>query len=350
MNRHYFLWIILITIASVLLIFYSMWEGAKPSAPPLKTALSHSQPPFKSYISGVGVVEASSDNISIAAPVNRLVEKVAVHVGQEVKKDEVLFTLENLDLQAELASKRVELEIAKAKLQKMEELPRQEDLLSAEASFKRTQVALEQAKRQFELVQSLQNSRALSGQEIDRRQYSYEEAQARLQEAQASLNKVKAGAWKPDLEIASLEIAQAKTNIERVQAEIERTIIRSPIDGKILQLKIHEGESPLATNDFLIVGNTDEIFLKVSINQFDAPYFHPAASAVAFLRGNSHIEFELEFIRLVPYLVSKQNFTNDIMDKADTRVLQVIYRIKNSDHHLFVGQLMDVFIEAEIPS
>jgi multidrug resistance efflux pump len=327
-----------------------MWKSAKPQPPPPAITTLHPLAPFKSYISGVGIVEASSNNISIGAPVNRIIEKVLVHIGQEIKKGDVLFTLENQDLQTDLAARKLDYEIAKAKLQKMEDLPRPEDVATAEAALKSARVGLEQAQNQYDMVQALQDSRALSQQEINRRRFSYEQAQAHFQEAQANLNKIKAGTWKPDLEIAFLGIQQARVSMERVQADIDRTIIRSPIDGKVLQIKIHEGESPIAVKDLMIVGNTDEVYLKVSINQFDAPYFRSEAPAVAFLRGNAHIEFALEFVRLVPYLVSKQDFTNDISDKSDTRVLQVIYRIKNSDHNIFVGQQMDVFIEAEFPS
>lgn len=350
MNRHYFFWVLLITVLCVLFTFYSMWQTVKPPTPP-QLITPHPRAPFKSYISGAGVVEASSDNISIGTPVNRIVEKVFVHVGQEVKKGDVLFVLENQDLKSDLNSRKVDYEIAQSKLQKMEALPRQEDVSAAEAALKSAQIELDQAKSQFDMVQGLQNSRALSQQEINRRRFSYEQTQARVQEAQANLNKVKAGAWKPDLQIASLEIQQAKTSIDRVQADIQRTIIRSPIDGKVLQIRIHEGESPAsASGPLMIVGNTDEIYLKVSVNQFDAPYFRPGSPAVAYLRGNAHTEFPLEFVRLEPYLVSKENLTNDIRDKVDTRVLQVIYLIKNKDHHIFIGQQMDVFIEAEFPS
>lgn len=349
MNRYYFLWVILITLLCVFLIFYSLWETAKPPAAPEVTPL-HPLSPFKSSISGVGIVEASSDNISIGAPVNRLVEKVLVHVGQEVKKGEVLFTLENQDLQAELTARKIDDKIAKATLKKMEEIPRREDVDAAEAAFKSAQIELNQAQNQYEMVQALRDSRALSQQEINRRRFSLNQAQAHMQEVQANLNKVKAGTWKPDLAIAALQVEQAKASVERVQAEIERTIIRSPIDGKVLQINIHEGESTAAVNQLMIVGNTDEIYLKVSINQFDAPYFRPEAQAVAFLRGNAHMDFALKFVRLVPYLVNKQNFTTDITDKTDTRVLQVIYRIEHTNHAIFVGQQMDVFIEAEFPS
>ncbi len=348
MNRHYFFWVIGITIASVALIFYSMWKTAIPPSPP-PLMMSYPVPPFKSSISALGIVEASSDNISIGVPINRIVEKVLAHVGQSIKKGDLLFALENQDLVAELSERKINYEIARAKLKKMENFPRKEDLDSAESSLKVSEIALEQATSQYEMVQALRDSRALSRQEIKKRKFDYEEALAQYQNELSRFNKIKSGTWKPDLEITALEAKQAQASVERIEAEINRTLIRSPIDGKVLQVNIHEGESPASLKNLMIVGNTEEVFLKVSINQYDAPYFRPKAPAVAFLRGNSQMEFALEFVRLLPYLVNKQNVTSEITDKSDTKVLQVIYRIKNEDHNVFVGQQMDVFIEAKFP-
>jgi multidrug efflux pump subunit AcrA (membrane-fusion protein) len=352
MNRRYFVWIVLIALVGLALTFYSMWQSIKPPPLPMREQLSPIPlPPFKSYISGVGIVEASSENISIGTPINRIVSRVPVTVGQEVKKGQVLFELENQDLQADLNSQKVTYEIALAKLKKLEALPRPEELEATEAALRSAQVELNQAKNQYDMVQGLQDSRALSQQEINRRRFAYEQAEANFQQAQANLNKIKAGTWKPDLQIAYLETLQAKASVDRIEAEIERTIIRSPIEGKVLQIKIHAGEYPATVQGpLMIVGDTDEMFVKVSINQFDAPYFRSDAPAVAFLRGSGRVEFSLEFVRLEPYLVSKQNLTNEITEKVDTRVLQVIYRIKNRNEKIFVGQQMDVFIEAEFPS
>ncbi len=352
MSRHYFFWIVLIALLGLFLTFYSMWQTIKPPPPPqIQQNHSPALAPFKSYISGVGIVEASSSNISIGTPINRIVDQVPVTVGQEVKKGEILFQMENPDLQADLITRRVAYEISLANLRKLEALPRPEDVAAAEATVRSAQVDLNQAKNQYDRIQGLQDSRALSQQEINRRQYAYEQALAKFQQAEASLNKIKAGTWKPDLHIAELKTEQAKAGVERIEAEIQRTIVRSPIDGKILQIKIHQGEFPAnIQGPLMIIGDTDEMFLKVSINQFDAPYFRSDAPAVAFLRGSSRIEFPLEFVRLEPYLVSKQNFTNEVTEKIDTRVLQVIYRIKNRTENIFVGQQMDVFIEAEFPS
>lgn len=287
MKRNYFFWILFITFFCMCLIFYSMWSKKESSLEPnVESMSSHPQVPFHSYISGVGVIEASSDNISIGVPVNGIVEKVAVSAGEVVKKGEILFSLENQDLQADLKAKRVDYEIAQAKLQKLQAMPRQEDAAAASALLKNVRLEVEQTKNLYESVQELGDSRAMSLAEINRRRFGYEQALARLQEAEANEEKIKGGAWKPDLDIAFLEVEQAKTSIGRVEAAIQRTIIRSPIDGKVLQIKIHEGESTAgAKGPLMIVGNTEKIYLKVSINQFDAPFFPSRCAGSCLFKG-----------------------------------------------------------------
>lgn len=350
MNRNYFRWILIAAGVSLILIFISMWSNNQTGK---EAAQFTPHPiPFKSYISAVGVIEASSNNIFIGTSVNRIVDKVYVTADSKIKKGEPLFKLEDQDLQADLNTREIAYKIALAKLEKLQALPRADDLASAEANLRKSEIDLNEAKSQFERVQGLQDTRALSQQEISKRRFNYQQAEAQFDQAKANLNKIQEGTWKPDLEIAKLEVLQAKANIERIQADIERTVIRSPIDGIVLQLKIHEGELPSnvsAKGPLMVVGDTEEMYLKVSVNQFEAPYFHSESPAVAFLRGNSKIEFPIKFVSLEPYLVNKQNFTNEITDKVDTRVLQVIYHITKEDQNIFVGQQMDVYIKAEFP-
>jgi multidrug efflux pump subunit AcrA (membrane-fusion protein) len=347
MNRKYFYIILSVVVFCVILIYIVMLQTSRIK-PPDEKVIPHPEAPYKSYISGVGIVEPSSENIFLSAQPGRLIDKVLVTVGAKVKKNEILFRLEDRDLEAELEMRQASYENSIANLQKLESLPRIEDLSSAEAVFKSAGVQLSEAKLQYEMVQGLGDKRAISKDEINRRRFGYEQALAKWEQAQAELEKIKAGTWKPDLEIARLQVKQSKASVDQVKTEIQRTIIRSPIDGTVLQIKIHEGEFPSSGTSAMIVGNTEEMNLRVNINQFDAPYFRPDNPATAFLQGDSHLKFPLEFIRLDPYLVNKQDLTNDVMDQVDTRVLQVIYRIvKNSDHQIFVGQLMDVFIKAQ---
>ena len=119
-----------------------------------------------------------------------------------------------------------------------------------------------------------------------------------------------------------------------------------------MQIKIHEGELPpadVANSPVMIVGDVDKLYLRVSINQFDAPFFQPDSPSIAFLQGDASQKFPLEFVRIEPYMVQKQEFSNQVSETVDTRVLQVLYDIKDVNKHVFVGQKMDVFIETHYP-
>lgn len=335
---------------SILFIFFSMWSDATLPQDEEVATPQPSSTPYSSYIAAVGVVEPSSGNVFIGAPVNRIVEKILVTVGQKVRKGDLLIQLDDRDLQADLKVKQIEYEKATAQFQKLKEFPRPQDLASAEATVKTAQIELAQAKSQYEMVQGLRDIRAMSRQERERRQFLYQQAQTNLLKAQNQLEKIKQGTWKPDLDIAQLEMEQVKADVERIKAEIERTQVHSPIKGTVLQIKIHEGEFPSSESlrtPLMIIGNTDEMHLRVSINQFEIPRFRQNAPAIAYLQGDRTEEYALQFVRVEPLLIPKQNVTNDITDRVDTRVLQVIYNIKPKEKPLFTGQQMDVLIKAD---
>lgn len=347
MRRNFFIVVVILALLSLFLIFFSLLREIDA---PLKKEMTTPPPqaPFHSAVAGVGIIEPSSGNINIGTPLNRIIEKVDGAVGQKVKKGDVLFQLEDRDLQAELLVQLAAYKNALAKYQRLEAFPRSEDVKEAELAVQIYKSELNLAKNQYEMVQKLPDPRAISEEEKNRRYNNYQQAEAKWQEAVIKLDKIKAGTWKPDLEIAQTEVQQAKANFNRVKTEIDRTLIRAPIDGTLLQVNIHEGEFPPVDTfsmPMMVLGDIEELQLRVSINQLDIPYFQPDAQAVAFSQGDRHYKYPLEFVRVEPFLVGKQNLTNEITEKVDTRVLKIIYKIKKDGHPLYVGQQMDVFIE-----
>lgn len=351
MDRHYFLIVVFVALGCLFLIFYSLWkeiEAPLTKEAPIEPPLA----PFNKYISGVGIVEPSSGNIFIGVPVNRIVEKVAVVAGAKVKKGQLLFELENRDLKAAQQEQEYAYQSAIAKYDRLKRFPRPEDFSTAKGELDSAKIAMEEAQKQYEMVQKLIDPRSISGEEKTRRHANFLQAESKFHQARANFEKVKKGTWGPDLEVAKIEVDQAKANLDRTKADLERTIIQSPIDGTILQIKIHDGEAPPLdsnVNPTMIIGNIDELYLRVSINQLDIPYFNKNSPAVAYLQGDSKRQFTLEFVHVEPYLVTKQNLTNEITEKVDTRVLQILYRIKEPDQRLFVGEQMDAFIQANYP-
>src|SRR5277367_5407722 len=100
MNRNYFLVIVFIALLSLFLIFFSL--GREINTPITKPVNPAPFAPFESYISAVGIVEASSENIFIGSSLNRAVTHVFVQAGERVNRGDVLFRLEDRDLKADL--------------------------------------------------------------------------------------------------------------------------------------------------------------------------------------------------------------------------------------------------------
>jgi ABC-type sugar transport system ATPase subunit len=56
--------------------------------------------------------------------------------------------------------------------------------------------------------------------------------------------------------------------------------------------------------------------------------------------------YPLESVRVEPFVVPKRSLTGEGTERTDTRVLKIIYALDRANEHVFVGQQLDVFIEA----
>src|SRR5215469_7857649 len=120
-----------------------------PKNPP---AEPFSPPPaaeFHNKIGAVGMVEASTENISVSLPVPGLVTNVYVKAGDEVHKGQRLFSLDDRDVRAELALRESNLSLVKARLARLEAAPRSEDIPPAEARVHEAEAQLSDAQVQL---------------------------------------------------------------------------------------------------------------------------------------------------------------------------------------------------------
>ena len=64
------------------------------------------------------------------------------------------------------------------------------------------------------------------------------------------------------------------------------------------------------------------------------------------LKGRPEKEFTLSFVRVEPFVIPKRSLTGQSRERVDTRVLQVIYALDAKGRQFYVGQQLDVFIDA----
>ena len=158
-----------------------------------------------------------------------------------------------------------------------------------------------------------------------------------------------AGTWKEDIEVARAEVRLAQSQVEAIRTNLERLIVRAPMDGEVLQLNLRLGQyAAFAWKEPMIVlGDIHRLHVRVNIDENDLPYFSVGSEAVATLKGRPRVRFPLKFVYVEPYVIPKQSLTGYNSERVDTRVLQVIYELpEERAMDVYVGQQMDVYLKA----
>lgn len=288
---------------------YSVVQGNQPM-PIAQPVAQPANSPFPAFIAGAGIVEAKSQNIAIGTPLGGIVQQVLVKVGDKVTAGTPLFRLDDRETLAELGMRKADLAKAKA------------GVGEAEASVTDTKTLLG-------LVEAVTDRRAISTEELDRRRNAHLIAKARLESARA-------------------QVLQAEAAVAAVQTTLDRLVVRAPVDGLLLQVNIRPGEfaqASLNLTPLMVLGNLEQLHIRVDIDENDAWRFNKDGKAVAYLRGNRQFKTDLKLAWVEPYVVPKKSLTGDSTERVDTRVLQALYSFDRASLPAYVGQQMDVFVE-----
>jgi multidrug efflux pump subunit AcrA (membrane-fusion protein) len=202
-----------------------------PTDPPAPPAVSD----FADTVAAVGLIEASTENIWVGTPLGGVVQRVFVTAGQTVRRGEPLFELDTRQFHAELAVRERAVAVTQARVHMAE--ARVDDL-----------------QRQFEFVEQVKDRRAISAEESTRRRSAVETAKAELDEVRS-------------------EIAAAESQVRSVQVDLDRSVVRAPVDAEVLQVKVRVGEfAPAAAtaNPLILLGRSKPLHVRVDVDENEA--------------------------------------------------------------------------------
>ena len=347
-KRNKYLILVLSIVSISFAIFMIVFTSRSPPVPEITFPPPSS--PYPHFVAGVGLIEAASENINIAAPFFETVSDVYVTAGDKIKKGDVLFQLNTETLQKSLEEARANLEVAISNYHMLLEKPRKEEVPPLIAETKRSENVYKDEKLRYELFESVKDKNALSLDELHQRYYAKKIAKAQYDKTQKDLELLEAGAWEEEIKVAQKQIEEAEAKVQYAVTQIQRATVTAPIAGEVMKVNVRvgQGSDPTGRNFPLILfGNFDTYNLRIDIDEDDAWRFEKDAKATAFVRGNSQLKVELQYVRTEPYVIPKQSFTGDPTERVDTRVLQVIYSFQKKDMPVYAGQIMDVFIEAK---
>src|SRR5215470_15452285 len=206
-------------------------------------------------------IEPASQEVELATSMTGVLREVLVGEGETVRKEQILAVLENSDLEAELARTEAVLRLKEAELRRIENGSRQAERDEAAATVKETEAVLSNAASELERRRAMFLGGSIPREEFEQAQRDYSVATARHAAAVQRYALINDPPRSEDVEIAEAELKAATAARDSAKAMLDKTFVRSPINGTVLIIHRRPGEllSTYAETPIMTVGDISQL-------------------------------------------------------------------------------------------
>lgn len=340
-------------------------------------------PPQQVKVVALGRIEPASRVIDVATAEAGRIDRLEVEKGDQVQAGQVLAYLDTYDVRraerdvaaSELAEARAQLaaettlgnsqvQEASTRVSQIDE-PQQAAIAAQQSAVESLQAELSVAEIDLARFQALNESGAISRQELDRQQATVNSLRADLGNAQATKQRLEQ-ARLSDIRNAQAQVVSARAtttrdqvasrvdsaaqNLALAEAQLARTIVRSPQAGQVLDIFAYPGEavSP-ADGPILALGDTSQMVVVAEVYETDIGLVEVGQPATITSRNGAFSETLTGTVSEIGLQIAK----NDVLDddpaaNADARVVEVRVQVDQSDAVAALTNLqVDVAIDIE---
>ena len=279
------------------------------------------------FIAAGGCVEPASEARELAATVvGRLT--MTVGEGDHVSAGDLIAEVENDDLKAQLAAAEAT-QIARAnELARLKAGARVQEIAEAKAAVREAEAVAVHARTNFERQSALGMKQIVSQEDVERAQADRDAAVAHRDLLAERLALLVAPPRYEDVGIAQANLDKAKEDARAIKAAIEKTLIRSPIDGAVLKLSRKTGETVTYLPPTLIatVGDTRRLRVVADVDQADWAHITPGMTAWVTADAFSNTRFRGTVSRRGEQAGTKKCVSDNPEERVDTKTVEVADR------------------------
>ena len=266
---------LLVVVAAIFIgTFIFLYQKSKPKTTVYETVTPEIADLEKTTVA-TGKVEPR-DEVLIKPQISGIISEVYKEAGQTIKQGEV---------------------IAKVKV-----IPELGQLNSAESRVRVAEISTAQAETDHERIKKLYNDKLISREDYEKSEVEIKKAREELQTAKDALEVIKEG-------------------ITKNSASFSSTLIRSTIDGLILDVPIKVGNSVIMSNTFndgttiATVANMNDLIFKGKIDETEVGRIHEGMPVKLTIGALQNLTFDAELEYISPKGV-EENGANQFEIKA----------------------------------
>jgi len=273
-----------------------------------------------------GRVEPRSGQIRVGATASGRITDVMVRVNDRVVEGEVLLKLDDVEARARLVAADAELAARKRERDAQPATAGREDLRKAEDGVFAAERAVMNAR--FELDDMLAAART-SGDGTSQARKRLSDARDRLKQEQASFAVAQAKGGVPGPNRFEAGVTAARADVSMAEALLDKTRVRAPTSGTVLQLNAKIGEIAAPSPELVLAAIGDVSVLRVRAEVDEADVSKIKVGQRAVIRSNSYPgqEFEGKVTELAPLLAMPRMGSRGARRPTDVEVMEVMIDI-----------------------
>ena len=250
---------LLLAIAGIL---YAWQPWKKTESGPQYRLAKLERGPLSAAVTASGTLSALI-TVQVGSQVSGQIRDIRVDFNSEVKKDQVIARLDPETFESRVTQAEADLKAAESAA----EVARG-NLAVRQAEVGKARIALDDANRNLERKRALVKQNFISAAELDT-------AQAAVDTAREQLNLVQADLAVAQAQVASAraQVAQRQAGLKQARLDLDRTIIRSPVDGVVISRNVDVGQTVAASFQapvlFTIARDLRQMEVNVAVDEAD---------------------------------------------------------------------------------
>jgi HlyD family secretion protein len=296
-----------------------------------------------------GNIEAGNKE-EIMLPTQQKVIEIYAKKGQKVNSGDPILKIDTTDYEYQLKKYELALSLAASNLNRLQDGSRNSDkkvlenaVKQAELSVKSSEANYNEAKRKYEQIKVLYENGAASGNEyeialkaMNDAKNQHELSVIQLSDALNSLNDFDINR-NDQITDQRNQVESSKADIENIKDKIEKSTIKSSINGTIVQLDAKPDQYPTAENNTIVIYDLSKYKVTIPVSQYDAVSISLGQKSTIRVKG-----IDTEYKGTVSAVGDAAVITMDGANKEPKVEIEVT--LDNPDDRIKVGYEADIDI------
>lgn len=307
----------------------TFWKLSGKPASPSYTMLNVRRGNLATTISATGKVQAVT-TVQVGTQVSGTVSELHADFNNRVRAGQVIARLDPSQIQAQFQQAKASLASAEARVAAARSAGDSQEaaVQASKANVDRADSVLLEADRAYKNAQALVEAGAMPRRQLETSEAARAQAAAQKAQADAQYHQTvaQARASQSQLDQALAEASQSRASVQVAAVNLERTYIRSPIDGVVVARNVDVGQTVAASLQaptlFLIANDLTKMQVLADVDEADVGQLSPE-SKVSFTVDAFPAETfhgKISQIRLAPMVVQNVVTYTAVIDVANPKL------------------------------